>query len=200
MNIQEFKEQIYERWDKHPKRGELGGRKPARITPFAHALIEAICRRVNSDKEERMNENPQSPEEAEEQASHDLQLFASWRGWDKTGIIDWDVIQLDSIDESVVELYRLLNRIKQEEAAWKKAAGLPSESDLEDAYNTLDAIALKGSPKQIKWARSITWNANHTLATLWKQGLQVRLPESAAWWIDNRDNLLVALRDSTGEK
>lgn len=75
--------------------------------------------------------------------------------------------------------------------AMAKSAGLPSESELEDAINWCECAELKGSLKQVKWARSIASNHATAVATVLACG--GKLPTSASWWIDHRDNCSVSL-------
>lgn len=70
----------------------------------------------------------------------------------------------------------------------------PSEPDLEDAYNAADSIAFVGSEKQINWAHSIATKNNEQIAKAWKKK-NFKLPTSAKWWIENRDNVYSALLD-----
>lgn len=188
MDINEFKESVFTRWGKHPTEG-VGGRKAKRLTPVVHELVDEICRLVEEDFQERGSE---------ERRSELLENFALWRGWDKLQILDWDLLRQEIKDggmtKAVIWLSAQLDEARNPQPTVVDPA-LPSESDLEDAYHALDAIALTGSPKQIKWARSIAWNSRDALAMLWKQGVDVKLPTQAAWWIENRGNLLVALRD-----
>lgn len=195
MNIDQFKEQIRDRWK---KTSLLSGNRKSnrdRLTPFAKELLEAICRRVSADKQESLDMG-QTDSEADQQASKDLKIFATWDGWDKPSRLIWDQLQdCDSIDEAVVELYRLLvKEIKTDEAIAKWGKPQPSESDLEDAYNTLLAITFKGSPKQIAWAEKIAIESRVELAILWKNGVLPNLPTQAAWWIDHRHDIATALR------
>lgn len=68
----------------------------------------------------------------------------------------------------------------------------PAEPDLEDAYNAADSISLTGSEKQINWAKSIATKNNEQIARAWKKK-DFKLPTSAKWWIENRDNIYSAL-------
>ena len=79
---------------------------------------------------------------------------------------------------------------KKAEKSFHKAAGSPSESDLEDAYNWVED-ALTGSEKQIKWAKDIAHKHHTEIHIMWKQGKSI--PVSAKWWIDNRNGILQAL-------
>jgi hypothetical protein len=68
----------------------------------------------------------------------------------------------------------------------------PSEPDLEDAYNAIDSITFIGSEKQINWARSIATKNSEQIASAWKKK-DFKLPTSAKWWIENRENIYSAL-------
>jgi hypothetical protein len=85
------------------------------------------------------------------------------------------------------------DRLKAESrvlVAVKDAVGIPSESDLEDAYQWVDT-SLTGSEKQVSWAKDIAFKHLEAIARTWKQGKDV--PTSAKWWIDNRNNIVVNL-------
>jgi hypothetical protein len=79
---------------------------------------------------------------------------------------------------------------KKAEKSFHKAAGVPSESDLEDAYNWVES-SLNGSPAQIKWAKDIAHKHQNEICIMWKKGKEI--PTSAKWWIDNRNGILQAL-------
>jgi hypothetical protein len=74
--------------------------------------------------------------------------------------------------------------------SFQKASGVPSESDLEDAYNWVEC-SLTGSEKQIAWAVSIAHKHHFAIVQAWKAGKSV--PTAASWWIENRNNIVVSL-------
>lgn len=80
-------------------------------------------------------------------------------------------------------------------SSFHKAAGVPSESDLEDALNAAESIVFVGSEKQVKWAKDIAVKNHEKIAFAWKQKSDISLPASAKWWIENQRNLLAALLD-----
>lgn len=71
------------------------------------------------------------------------------------------------------------------------AAGMPSESELEDAYTWIECTSFQGSIKQIEWAKSIAHNNHQPIVLAWKKGQTV--PTKASWWIDNRNNIIGSL-------
>lgn len=77
------------------------------------------------------------------------------------------------------------------EESLKSAAGVPSENDLEDAYNWVDSTPFDGSEKQVKWAKDIAHKHHHAICLAWKKG--EKIPTKAKWWIENRNNIVVSL-------
>lgn len=72
------------------------------------------------------------------------------------------------------------------------AVGAATESQLEDAIQVAESIDFSGSPKQIKWARSIALENAEAIAL---SGISIpQIPTKASWWIDNRDNIRTALK------
>jgi len=69
--------------------------------------------------------------------------------------------------------------------------GIPSESDLEDALSWAECVPMQGSKKQIEWARNIASNHCNAIAIAQKKG--IKIPTSAKWWIDHRNNIVVNL-------
>ena len=76
--------------------------------------------------------------------------------------------------------------------SFRAAAGVSSESELEDALQWAESANLIGSKKQINWARSIATQNVNSLAEAQKLGKN--LPTLAKWWIDNRNNIIEALK------
>jgi hypothetical protein len=83
---------------------------------------------------------------------------------------------------------------KKAEESFAHAAGVPSESELEDAYNWVES-SLSGSPAQIKWAKDVAHKHHTEICLMWKKGKEI--PKTAKWWIDNRNGILQALSIST---
>ncbi|USR93277.1 hypothetical protein NEA10_20755 (plasmid) [Phormidium yuhuli AB48] len=187
MNINEFKQSVLTKWSQHSTEGLEGG-VARRRTPLVYQLVDEICRQVNKDFEQH---------QSEERRSGLLETFDLWVGWTNLAVEDWTFLHMkvrhEGLAQAVIWMSGQLDEARTHTPITDPA--LPSESDLEDAYHALDAIAFTGSPKQINWARSIALNGRDALAMLWKQGVDVKLPTQAAWWIENRGNLFVALRD-----
>jgi hypothetical protein len=84
----------------------------------------------------------------------------------------------------------LINRVNELKSSqvFHNTAGVPSESELEDAYNWASSLgSFDGSEKQKQWASNIAEKNITKIALAWKQGKEV--PISAKWWIDNRNNI-----------
>lgn len=118
---------------------------------------------------------------------------------DKTAFDEW--LKLESFEKvkgkTVAEILEwaadnLLPRLEElkAEESFKKAAGLPSEPELEDAYHWVEC-SLVGSPKQVEWAKSIAHKHHIAIIRAQKAGKQV--PSCAKWWIENRSNIVVNL-------
>jgi hypothetical protein len=61
------------------------------------------------------------------------------------------------------------------------------ETDLEEAYQVIDAIKFEGSEKQINWAKDIAFKSQIEVARALK--VNKKIPTSAKWWIENRNNI-----------
>ncbi|MBT9138490.1 MAG: hypothetical protein DDT31_01055 [Syntrophomonadaceae bacterium] len=68
--------------------------------------------------------------------------------------------------------------------------GQATPEQLEAARVVAESIELEGSPKQIKWARSIIQDNLNAIALS-----KSSLPTKASWWIDNRSEIKKALND-----
>ena len=69
--------------------------------------------------------------------------------------------------------------------------GMPSSSDLEDAHSWIECTTFVGSEKQCDWARSIALKNINAIALALKKGMKPT--DSAKWWIDQRNNIVVSL-------
>jgi hypothetical protein len=95
-----------------------------------------------------------------------------------------DAIRLVYALDEKEELDSLLEETQEEKQV--------SEPELEDAYHVADSIQFAGSPKQIKWAQDIALNNLQAIAL--SDMAFNQFPKSAKWWIDNRENILEALK------
>lgn len=110
----------------------------------------------------------------------ELRGMAYFKGKTFEEVLEWIP---DNIESDIAAL--------KMEKACKQIAGVPSESDLEDAYNWVDSTQFTGSPKQIAWAKSIAHNHHTAIVLAWRQGKTI--PTDARFWIDNRNNIVVNL-------
>jgi hypothetical protein len=120
---------------------------------------------------------------------------------DKTDILEWlqkeassffDGKTLESVQDWMPD--NLLPRLQEMRAneSFSKAAGVPDESDIQDAIHWAESLnSFCGSEKQKAWASNLALPMATSIALAWKKGKTV--PASAKWWIDNRQNLSVAL-------
>lgn len=67
-----------------------------------------------------------------------------------------------------------------------------SESSKEDVYQSIESLDFVGSEKQIKWAKDIAHKATDDIAKAWRNK-DFKLPTSAKWWIENKENIYGAL-------
>lgn len=95
------------------------------------------------------------------------------------GILDW---MADNLLDDLTAL--------KAKNSYQKAAGTPSEPELEDAYNWVEC-SLVGSEKQVNRAKSIAHNHHFAIVQAQKAGKPV--PTKASWWIENRGNIVVGL-------
>lgn len=119
----------------------------------------------------------------------DYQAFSEWLSLKENS---W--FQGKGVDEilewAADNLIKDLRELKAEQS-WRNAAAATSgigeisvsESGLEDAMNWVEATQFTGSPKQIRWAKSLAMRNLRSIITLWKQDKKVST--SSRWWIDN---------------
>ena len=69
--------------------------------------------------------------------------------------------------------------------------GMPSSSDLEDAQSWAECTTFVGSERQCAWARSIALKNLNAIALAFRKG--AKPTNSAKWWIDNQNNIVVSL-------
>lgn len=69
-----------------------------------------------------------------------------------------------------------------------KAAGVPSESEIEDANTLIESIQFVGSDAQIKFARDIAQRSIYQVA-LAMRNENFKIPREAKLWIQNQNSL-----------
>jgi DNA primase large subunit len=137
----------------------------------------------------------QAIDEVEDKSSldEDLETIYQWF-LAKNSARYWQSAQKEKSASEMADwiLENAMSEVEAEKAeqSFTKAAGVPSESELEDAYNWVES-SLSGSPAQIKWAKDIAHKHQNEICIMWKKGKEI--PTSAKWWIDNRNGILQAL-------
>ena len=119
----------------------------------------------------------------------DVKLFQEWLSLKDPSFFKGKTLEeiLSWTEENLLDDLALL-RVAE---SLKSIAGIPSESDLEDAYNWVDSTTFNGSAKQVKWAKDIAHKNHEAIVLAWKQGKKI--PTEAKWWIENRANIVVSL-------
>lgn len=74
------------------------------------------------------------------------------------------------------------------EDSFLKAAGVPSESEIEDANTLIESIQFVGSDAQIKFARDIAQRSIYQVA-LAMRNENFKIPREAKLWIQNQNSL-----------
>jgi hypothetical protein len=180
------------------------------FTPSKHSILEkiesidlqkllfkgeiAICYQYRNKVVAFINQAVGEVEDVES-LDEDLEIIYQWFVANNSARY-WQSAQKEKTAKDMADwiLANALSEVdsKRAEESFTKAAGVPSESNLEDAYNWVES-SLEGSEKQIKWAKDIAHKHHNEICIMWNRNKNI--PISAKWWIDNRNSILIALNN-----
>ena len=135
----------------------------------------------------------------DEGLEEDLEVLLKWFDSKKSGKY-WESAKKQMSPDAMAAW--ILENAAQEvendgiQAVFEKVAlntvGTATESQLEDAIQVTESLDFQGSPKQIKWAKSIALENAEAIAL---SGISIpQIPIKASWWIDNRVDIRTSLK------